>query len=162
MSEVTVDDPTPEIVPVTPEIQATPEEDRIRAIAVAQGWRETGKLDPVEFLESIPKYSETLVNKLSALESRYDKLSKVLGGQITAENERAKANARQQIIEATEKGDSEAVLRAAEVLHAPVQTFDDVAIDTQAVVKAWTDACKTSAARKTASLSPFSVASMIC
>jgi hypothetical protein len=112
---------------------------RIRAIAEAQGWRPEGKLDPVDFLEAIPRYSEGLVNKLRAAEDKIERLSRAVGQQISAADAEAKARAEVQFQEATERGDVEAARRAAAELHKPAPVLEDTPTDAQSKVKAWTE-----------------------
>lgn len=134
---------TPENEVETAEVAA--EDARIRAIAEAQGWRPEGKLSPMDFLEAIPKYSEGLVSKLKAAEDRIAKLQKAVGAQISEANERARKEAEQRLVEATERGDTQAALKAAEELHAQREDFDEPAPvaepvnEVQAKLKAWTE-----------------------
>lgn len=112
---------------------------RVRAIAEAQGWRPDGKLNPVEFLEAIPKYSEGLVSKLRTAEDKIERLTKAVGAQINAANERAKAEAEQRLRDAVERGDTAAAIEAAAEVHKPQPTLEEVPTDPQAKLKAWTE-----------------------
>lgn len=149
LEQETVDEVVSEVEPEVETLQETAEleqteaevveADRVRAIAEAQGWRPDGKLNPVDFLEAIPKYSEGLVSKLRAAEDKIDRLTKAVGSQISAANERAKAEAEQRLRDAVERGDTSAAMEAAAEVHRPQPTLDETPTDTQTKLKQWTE-----------------------
>lgn len=112
---------------------------RVRAIAEAQGWTPKGKLNPVEFLENIPKYNEALLAKLRANEESVKRLQKAVGQQISAADAAAKAKAEQAFEAATERGDVAAARAAAAELHKPAPVIEDDPTDAQTKVKAWAE-----------------------
>jgi len=87
----------------------------------------------------VPKYSEGLVSKLKAAEDKIERLSKAVGSQINAANERAKAEAEQRLRDAVERGDTHAAIEAAAAVHKPQETFEAEPVDTQSRLKQWTE-----------------------
>lgn len=119
--------------------------ERVEAWATRSGWKPDGKLDAVEFMETVPDYREGLTGKLREHEATVRKLYKVIGEKMVSDQARERASAERELEEAAEAGDVPRVKRAAEVLAKPAETLDDLGepadaeAAAQAKIKVWTE-----------------------